>query len=506
MKRVINTSLKFFLLTLLIVISSCELNDDESFPGPDYPDPQVSFDGPSDLSLGVGQFLIIPGISYSAGVSLSSFVISESGNELFRRSFNTDAGTFSEGIFQLRIPEEWFDTSREILLSATDINGRVGTTSLNLTVVNIFPQYEFTPTSVNGEEFIFITGNINFDETLSSDNRYVISGEVTVSQQITLTIEPGTTIYGENEEARLEINQLGQIDAQGTLDDPIVFTSFNGAPGQSGEAEAGDWSGIGINGNNDNSGVMRYVRIEYPGSNDDAFQLTNVGAETVIEFIQIFRSPDNAFRINEGTVNLRYLIATDCEDSGMRVDDGWIGAGQFWVVNTTFNDNAIEGRDMADLLVSNVTITGVGFNEPGEASEGGGFRIRNNATARMYNCLITGVDRSLRFSDGSEQGVAQEVSFLANSISFGNDEDDGTGFHSSADFFNPTDNDYIPEFNNSVDPITIVNGYVGVGTENSRAAGALSPFFEDVNYVGAVPADNDWTLGWVLNIDGSLRE
>lgn len=493
----------------LILMVSCELNDDENLNEPEYPVPTISIGDNTSANLGVGQFLNFNDIDYEAAVALSRFTILDGDTPLFSRIFNdgTVASVDNES-FLFQIPEAWFNTTRSINFEVTDELNQSARTTFTLTVSDIVPQYSITTVTINGEEFRRIEGIVNFDEILSASHKYLLNGVVEVSQQTTLTIEPGTHIYGETTESRLEVNEFATLLADGTLENPIVFSAFSQAPGQTPNDSAGQWSGIGIRGSggNSSSGIIKYLRLEYPGSDDDAIQLTNVGNGTTAEYLQVYRSPDNAFRINEGTVNLKYIIATDCEDAGIRYDDAWNGAGQFWVINTTFTTgNAVEGRDDALAVLSNITITGIGVNVPGEASNGGGFRIRNGAKANIYNTVVTGVDRSLRFSNGSELFTESGESFMSNSISFGNDEDDGTGFHSTADFFNPTDNDYLPQYNNSVSPITITDSYVGTDTANSTAAGVINPFFTDVNYVGAVEAGNDWTLGWCLNIDGSLR-
>ncbi len=500
---------RFLLFALLTVFISCELNDDEDFPGPEYDNPVVNLDGTTSLELGVSQFINIPELTIAGSVGITRLVVSANGDILEDRQFDGSTGTV-ESSFRFRIPEAWFGTTRDVVFTATDTQGNTGASSLSVTVSDITPQYVIEEVTLNGQNFSRITGTINFNETLDSSVLWLISGEVNVSQQTTLTITEGTQIFAETEDTRLNIEQLALVDWQGTASDPIVFDAIANAPGQGeGSDDRGQWSGIQIEGagGTDSSGTIRYIRLMFPGSDDDSFQFTNVGNSTVVEYIQIYRNGDNGFRINEGTVNLRYLVSTNPveDEAGIRWDDLWMGAGQFWVVNMLEDGDGIQGRDGTGVL-SNITVTGVGFNDPSEDPDGTAILIRNLGNATIYNALVTGVDRSLRFRDEALQGVAFGTSFMANSISFGNDEDDGTGFHSSADFFNPTSSDYNPIFNNSVDPITITDSYLGTSTDNSTAAGVLDPFFEDVNYVGAVPADNDWTVGWCLNLDGSLRE
>jgi hypothetical protein len=141
---------------------------------------------------------------------------------------------------------------------------------------------------------VILSGNITTNTTLTSNNTYLLNGFVYVKSGATLTIEPGTIIYGDKaSKGALIIEQGGKIMAEGTMDRPIVFTSALPA----GQRSYGDWGGVilcgrapinvlggtatieggvgsiyGGNDPDDNSGVLRYVRIEFPGI---AFQPNN---------------------------------------------------------------------------------------------------------------------------------------------------------------------------------------------------------------------------------------
>ncbi len=492
----------------MIFLVSCELNDDENFPDPTYPDPIISVGGITELNLGVAQLINIPNLNVEGAVGITNITISESGNVLESQNFDGTSGIVNSS-FSFQVPEAWFDTTRQVVFTARDTQNNTGQTTITVNISEIVPQYTIEDITLNGQAFKRITGIINFDETLDSSSLWIISGQVEVFQQTTLTIIEGTQIFAETEDTRLEVNQLGLVDWQGTATNPIVFNALANAPGQgAGNTDRGQWSGIGIEGagGNDNSGIVRYIRLMYPGSNDDSIQFTNAGDQTVAEYIQVYRPGDNGIRVNDGMINLKYMVSTDplAGEAGIRWSENWNGSGQFWVVNMLEGSEAIQGRAGSGFL-SNITVTGSAFNNPSTNPNGRGFRIRNGGTAKIYNAVVTGVDTSIRFSNGSEQGVVNGESFFANSASFNNEANNGTGFHSTTDFFNPTDNDYIPTFNNSVTPFTIVDSYVGTDTTNSTSAGALDPFFDDVNYVGAVEVGNDWTLGWCVNIDGTPR-
>ena len=130
-----------------------------------------------------------------------------------------------------------------------------------------------------------VQGVIIEDQTLTADNEYLLRGAVKVQDGVTLTIEPGVTIYGESStNGTLIIAQGAKIVADGTADAPIIMTS----DAEIGSRSRGQWGGLIINGRaptnhevdaygegntgafggdnpNDNSGVLRYVRVEYAG-------------------------------------------------------------------------------------------------------------------------------------------------------------------------------------------------------------------------------------------------
>lgn len=206
---------------------------------------------------------------------------------------------------------------------------------------------------------VVLQGRITQDSTLTADKQYLLRGFVTVERGATLTIEPGTIIYGEKEtKGSLIIKRGGKIYANGTKDRPIVFTSAQPV----GQRAAGDWGGViilgeapinvpggtaviegglgddGIYGGNnpdDSSGVFRYVRIEFPGipyqpdNEINGLTLGGVGRKTLIEYVQVSYSGDDSFEWFGGNVNARYLVAYKGLDDDFDTDFGWSGKVQF---------------------------------------------------------------------------------------------------------------------------------------------------------------------------------
>ncbi|HVP58236.1 MAG TPA: T9SS C-terminal target domain-containing protein, partial [bacterium] len=174
----------------------------------------------------------------------------------------------------------------------------------------------------------------NYNLTLSADTLYYLTGLYYVDSTYTITIPAGTVVMGDTA-ATLVIMRGAQIFANGTVDNPIIFTSMKPA----GQRQRGDWGGVIILGQapvnqyeplieggiiggtyggtnpHDNAGIFRYVRIEFPGYR---FQLNNeingltmggVGDGTQIDHVQVSYSFDDSYEWFGGTVNCKYLVA-----------------------------------------------------------------------------------------------------------------------------------------------------------------------------------------------------
>jgi hypothetical protein len=223
------------------------------------------------------------------------------------------------------------------------------------------------PIIVPNEIFSIVDGDITSNRTFYKDSTYVLSGFIKVANSATLTIEPGTKIVGDYEipGSSLFILRGAKIVAEGTVDEPIVFTSERPV----GERQPGDWGGVimigngvinrtgptsiegtgtppdlnptqfyhGGTDNNDNSGVLRYVRIEFAGyptaPNEELNSLTMaaVGAGTRIEYVQVVQGLDDSFEWFGGAVNGRYLISYESADDHFDASEGYIGRNQFLI-------------------------------------------------------------------------------------------------------------------------------------------------------------------------------
>ncbi len=196
-----------------------------------------------------------------------------------------------------------------------------------------------------------ITGTIAVDSKLFKKNVYLLMGNVYVTNKAKLTVEPGTVIIADAEsKASLIITKGASLIAEGTETDPIVFTSSRSI------RKAGDWGGIvllgeapinkfgssasanfdlettfstyGGNNNNSNSGILRYVRIEFAGAkikglgNFNALFLGGIGNQTVIENVMVSNSGGDSFEVFGGDVNLNKLISYKCSSNDFKFNYG----------------------------------------------------------------------------------------------------------------------------------------------------------------------------------------
>jgi len=218
---------------------------------------------------------------------------------------------------------------------------------------------------------IAVPDEITTDTTWTAAKPYVIAKNthVFVRKGATLTIEPGTEVRGEKGSV-LVISRGAKIMAAGTVEKPIVFTSAQ----PSGSKTPGYWGGLLVLGfapvnvnvksttpspealfeafsnadgesgkfggdqPGDNSGVIKYVRIEFGGFNfvaDREFNnltLCGVGSGTTVDFVQVHGGSDDGIELFGGTVNVKHIVSSQNEDDGFDTDNGWQGKGQFVIV------------------------------------------------------------------------------------------------------------------------------------------------------------------------------
>ncbi|PWB27327.1 hypothetical protein [Flavobacterium sp. HTF] len=198
---------------------------------------------------------------------------------------------------------------------------------------------EFKPHKVQyGDPNQILAGNISVNTKLLKKNVYVLQGNVYVTNNAVLTIEPGTLIIGDFEsKGTLVVTKGAQLIADGLETDPIVFTSNRSVK------KAGDWGGVVIlgdapinklgnvgsynldldptltnyGGNNaaSNSGILRFVRIEFAGKKVkgvDTFNgltIAGVGNKTILDNVMVSYSGGDSFAFFGGDVNANQFVS-----------------------------------------------------------------------------------------------------------------------------------------------------------------------------------------------------
>ena len=369
-----------------------------------------------------------------------------------------------------------------------------------------------------------LTGNITSDATLTEGNSYRLSGGLHVKAGATLRIEPGVELVAVDDEIPdyILIEQGAKIDAQGTAAHPIVMTSELKESGAWGgihicgyahtNAGAGVLSEIGnapYGGDNDadNSGTLRYIRLEYTGFALDEEHEANgvsfygVGNGTTVEYLQAYKGSDDGFEFFGGSVNVRYLVSTSCSDDSFDWTEGWNGKGQFLVafqeaestlgydcdclMECDNNGNNAAATPVAHPVLANVTLVG-NNSQTGNR----GVRLRAGTEVELYNAIITGKPKCLTVetpeteNSFSKQQNPSRLEYISMSTALDSKE----GIYTNEDFEAAAGNatDYVN---------ALTDGYVGTIQGGKTLSDS---FFTAAAYKGAVSASDDWTAGWTL--------
>ena len=407
-------------------------------------------------------------------------------------------------------------------------------------------------------DVITVGGDIDSDVTWSSDNTYYLNSQAFVKDGVTLTIEAGTEIFGrydanysaDNPAPCLVVEQGGKIMAEGTAAAPITFKSELESTDANYGNGRGLWGGLIINGYapianeggtanvegltgvpyggtdpDDNSGVLRYVRVWNGGSSIapdneiNGITLAGVGRGTVVEYCEVALNLDDGFEMFGGTVDLKYCSAVSVGDDAFDTDAGYQGRGQFLLVVRA--DDSDKGHEMdsktnGDLdsqprshpHFANVTvISSVAHGEDA-------LRLREGTGGDFRNYIIHGANDGVRNDDNGSEVVTQDLaeaaaaghpdflyisgSMVMNGLAdvpwddFDEETDapwTGTYVMESAGLAYTVDANGLPA---TLDVTPIMNGvaYQEVDTVIE------DEFFVQTDYKGAFSSDENWLDGW----------
>ena len=389
--------------------------------------------------------------------------------------------------------------------------------------------------NVNGMEACSLQEGIyKSDLSLTPDKLWVLRGKIFIGEDggtsATLYIDPGTRIVGSTTKDVLVINRGSKIHAEGTRENPIVFTTINDSTAR------GQWGGLVINGRapintvsgqaegegntgfyggddpDDNSGILKFVRVEYAGHeivpdkelNGIAFQ--GVGRGTVVDYIQVHKNSDDGVEFFGGTVDAKHIVLTGNKDDSLDWTFGWSGRVQFVIVQQ-FADRANNGIEAdsskiigamprSNPMLSNMTFLGANSNSV--EAQGSALLLRRGTGAEILNSIFTDFNLGCIDIDDAQTVEAGMISFFSNILfcrqNFEVEEGEDREDWNVADYFTASNGNMI------LDPM--LNGFVPQSDSPALVSENITPlpldgFFDAVNYIGAVrDAEDDWYKGW----------
>ncbi|MBU2870051.1 hypothetical protein [Colwellia sp. E2M01] len=401
-----------------------------------------------------------------------------------------------------------------------------------------------------------LSGTITADLTLTAGNLYALEGAVFIGgdkeNSATLTIEPGTTIFGRTGDDYLVISRDSEIQANGTASAPITFTSSQDVSG--GETSSGQWGGLVLLGNaqsnkcptdsdcaiqvegveegavfggtddEDSSGTLRYVVVKHGGyeiaTDNELNGITfgGVGSGTTVEYIQVHENADDGIEFFGGTVNAKYVVLTDVEDDSVDWDNGYRGNIQYVLVrqdseNTDAN-RAIEADNdgtnpsltpQSNPTIANMTIIGNDFD--GAEDDAEGIYLREGTKAQLHNFVVTGSSGmgecfELEAGVTADQAVAG-TTVISNSVfactNGENFKDSATSDEATFALEGWVLNDN--EANSTAaDMAAVLNGIFTIDATTPKDFTG-DAFFENADHIGAVSEDNDWTENWTVGLE-----
>ena len=529
----------YFLFVAMVIATGCEREKD--LVTPDSSISVLNYDGSIIVQEAEGEVALDITTQSLAGIKKVEVLVDGAVVETVQPE--TDVFTYNYSYTYFIPANAALGTMLNIAFRMEDGQGRVVTTSP--VTVRVDQPYRIIEYTQSGNVFQKISGRVNKNLTLTKDQKWMMDSVVSVDQGATLTIEPGTTVYfrtfsNADRLSLLSIMRGAKIIANGTRAEPIVFTSDRVL---SGNAARGDWGGVLVHGAapsnagstvlrdgfryggtsaGDNSGTLRFIRIEYSGKQAfHSLHLFGVGSGTIVEYIQSYESYNNAFRVRGGRVSLKYIAGIQHGGYGIWADEGWQGNGQFWLFQTGIkatlipvnywnqarsvefrnDDSFFDKQPRTTFRVSNVTLIGNGYETSGDFGTRRGLRIRTGSQGFFYNTIVTEFPGDgVRVEDLPVEtlGTTTIINHMHSYNNLANWEQE------AKDVFFESGNYNLHE--SPVPGITLEN-FAGI-TSSPYNPTAMGSWFTSAPYIGAVNPANDWTTGglWFRNKNGSIRQ
>ena len=277
-----------------------------------------------------------------------------------------------------------------------------------------------------------LSGDVLDNVTLDASIEYDLTGAYTIMDGASLTIPAGTVIKATGGTASyIAVAQGGQIFINGTSSSPVVLTSGSDNPA------AADWGGLVVCGkaptnvgstatsevadltyggsvSDDNSGSIRYLRLEYTGATFNSskefngLSLFGVGSGTTVEYVQSFEGGDDGIEFFGGTVNGKYLVSTNSGDDSIDFADGWSGTGEYWYISGGAKAG-IEGSNNGDngdaAPVTNATLSNI--TVVGPVTEGALYFKEGGGNFTIDNFYIASSDKGVKVKDSDAEAAVR---------------------------------------------------------------------------------------------------
>ena len=309
-----------------------------------------------------------------------------------------------------------------------------------------------------------LQGSITSDLTLKSGKSYTLNGELLVKEGATLNIEPGVKIVAQYDDRvdYILIEQGAKINAEGTASAPIVMTSSKEEPGAWGgihicgrahtNAEGGKGSseigGAVYGGDNDadNSGVLKYVRVEYTGYAFDEEHEANgmtfygVGNGTVVENCEAYHGSDDGFEFFGGSVNVKNMVVVNCSDDSFDWTEGWNGKGENLVafqesegtlgydcdclIEADNNENNYAATPVSHPVLRNLILVGNGGSKQG-------IRLRRGTEVEITSAKVCGKAKALAVESAETENALLNGTSKLESVSISGTLDSKEGIYTN---------------------------------------------------------------------------
>jgi hypothetical protein len=280
-----------------------------------------------------------------------------------------------------------------------------------------------------------VQGEIGVSDRWGCDRTYLLVGPVFVRPGAFLTIDAGTTVLGDVTTKGMLIVQPGaRLVADGLRGAPIVFTSA----AEPSQRRAGDWGGVVLLGraysnsqhpvfpglpgggeyggtdDDDTSGVLRFVRIEYSGNSGVAgLSLRAVGRATAINHVMVREAASDCFEFSGGAARAKHLLCQHSRDDGFDWHEGFRGKLQFLAYQAMAappsDSHGIEGDNdvanagtapLSEPTIFNATLCGPRTDPDGEQF---GISVRGGTRAHINNTIVTSFQVALDVRDANTQ-------------------------------------------------------------------------------------------------------